>query len=71
MGELGLPASLILSPERCEPGGISLGVPPPDPGDLTSSRPWPYPDSEELGGLWKRNGTGSGLCLIQLFFLVH
>jgi hypothetical protein len=36
-----LPASLILSPEICDPGGIRPGVPPPELGDLASSLPRP------------------------------
>ena len=36
-----LPASLMLSPEMCDPGGIRPGVPPPELGDRASSFPSP------------------------------
>lgn len=53
-----LPASLMLSPDRWEPGGprCPTGVPPPELGDLTAwGRSWsllprPYGDNDELGG---------------------
>ena len=47
-----LPASLRLScDERCDPGAMRPGVPPPELGDRTaSSGPMAYVDNEELGG---------------------
>ena len=52
-----LPASLTLSPDKCDPGGSRPGVPPPEEGERASSFPNPYADNEELGGRW--NGEGN------------
>ena len=51
-----LPASLMLSVERCDPGGMRPGVPPPELGLRTPSSGPQYIDIEELGGRWKERG---------------
>lgn len=50
-GQRTVPASLTLSALCVEAGGWLRGPGvPPEPGDRTSSFPWPLKDSEEEGG---------------------